>query len=75
MHQSEVGPFVSKARALITELGKECKNRMNLIEHSLTCVLQNNWVHAYTSLLFRHVFYRSHAMIAFLIFFKYSQTL
>lgn len=22
MHQSEVGPFVSKARALITELGK-----------------------------------------------------
>lgn len=25
MHQSEVGPFVSKARALITELGKDCK--------------------------------------------------
>lgn len=23
MHQSEVGPFVSKARALITELGKD----------------------------------------------------
>lgn len=25
MHQSEVGPFVSRARALITELGKNCK--------------------------------------------------
>jgi len=25
MHQSEVGPFVSKARALITELGKDWK--------------------------------------------------
>lgn len=25
MHQSEVGPFVSKARALITELGKDFK--------------------------------------------------
>lgn len=25
MHQSEVGPFVSKARALITELGKDCE--------------------------------------------------
>ena len=24
MHQSEVGPFVSKARALISELGKLC---------------------------------------------------
>ncbi len=26
MHQSEVGPFVSKARALITELGKDFKD-------------------------------------------------
>lgn len=29
MHPSEVGPFVSKARGLITELGKDCKEGLN----------------------------------------------
>lgn len=27
MHQSEVGPFVSKARALITELGEYIRSK------------------------------------------------